>query len=336
MLENLEGEATLPGADAEIETPAERVKSKRELDMEAIGIGRLKLLEEETGVKLTDTDEDSPNTEVKAQIETQLADTEPAVIEATADRRVRIKVDGVEQEVPLADVVRQFQKNSAADRRLEEATQLLKAARESVTQAITASAPEKPAVDPGAQGSEDVQAAVQDALASLFAGDETDAAAKLTQAIKNAQQQLQQPQVAPTLDVNEIVERVQQQQSVQAALNKVRTDYPELYNNRDLERLTYQKVLDKEAEGTSRADALLAAAQEVYALIGKTPAGDQAPTEKPAADTQREQKLALKANKDRIPTASVAAPNSQQEAAETPSSIIAQIAAKRLGQGLAR
>ena len=61
--------------------------------------------------------EDSPPAEEPEQGEAQEATPQ----EQPTEQMVRVKVDGVEEEVPLSKVLAQYQKNSAADRRLEEA-----------------------------------------------------------------------------------------------------------------------------------------------------------------------------------------------------------------------
>jgi hypothetical protein len=53
-------------------------------------------------------------------------------VDQLARMRVKVKIDGQEQEVSGADLVRDFQKAGAADKRLEEATRLLKEVKQTV------------------------------------------------------------------------------------------------------------------------------------------------------------------------------------------------------------
>lgn len=309
-----------------------RPKTKRELDMEALEESHLRRFEQESGVKLI---EDKPSTakqgEVDGQLAAQLSDGAD-VIADTAGKMVKVKVDGVEQDVSLDEVLRSYQKGNAADRRLEEATKLLKEAKEQVQQRPAPQPQQEPAVTPpAAAGPDDLDAAVKTALSHLFAGDDETAAKELSAVIARSARGAT-PQ-APALDVNQIAEQLQQRMSVQSALDTIKTDYPALVEDPDLEALTLFKVQTKEAGGTPRAQALLDAAAEVYKTIGKQ-SGRQNPDPTPAPQTSREQKLARKAALDSLPAASASAAQHQVEEDASPSAVIAAMAAKRLGQSM--
>jgi pimeloyl-ACP methyl ester carboxylesterase len=62
------------------------------------------------------------------QLQRQVQDAAPTVIDNFDNVVVKRKVNGVEELVPLADVMRTHQKTAAADQRLEEATRLLREA----------------------------------------------------------------------------------------------------------------------------------------------------------------------------------------------------------------
>ena len=62
------------------------------------------------------------------QLQRQVQDAAPTVIDNFDNVLVKRKVNGVEETVPLADVMRTHQKAAAADQRLEEATRLLREA----------------------------------------------------------------------------------------------------------------------------------------------------------------------------------------------------------------
>ena len=66
--------------------------------------------------------EEAPSEEVEAKSEAP-QETQPT------EQMVRVKVDGQEEEVPLSRVLAQYQKNSAADRRLEEASKAIAEAK---------------------------------------------------------------------------------------------------------------------------------------------------------------------------------------------------------------
>ena len=96
----------------------ERPLSARELAMEELHAKRRQEIATELGG------------EIDEQIATQTED-EPAQPDTQAQAStVRVKVDGEELDVPLDELKRQYQKNAAADKRLEEASRLLREAKE--------------------------------------------------------------------------------------------------------------------------------------------------------------------------------------------------------------
>ncbi len=303
-------------ATEEAKTP---YKSKRQNDMEALEAGHYKRQVEELG--LTD-ESDSEGGDTDVQLAAQLEDPATAgMIEQTEGRRVRVKVDGVEHEVLLDEVLRSYQKGSAADRRLEEATRLLAEAR--VAQQAQPPQQELPATpEPGA---DDLKTAVKGAFEKLYAG-ESDAAVEQMVALLARKA----PPAVEAPNIEQIAVQLQQNTDTRAALAKIETDFPDIMANSDLEMLTYMKVQQKEAEGTPRARAMIDAATEVYSAMGKAPGR---PVE--AATNQRDQKLARKAGLDTVRTANVAAAQPSEPQEENPSAIIAAMAKRRLGQSMA-
>ena len=328
--------ATLPEDALSDDANTPRPKTAREAAMEALEANHLKRLEEESGVKLTADDLLTDD-----QLQTQLADTPPSsapapvpaldvapdVIADVAGKKVRVKIDGVEQEVGLEDVLRSYQKGSAADRRLEEATLLLKQAKEQAQQQPAPQPQTEHAVTPPPAGPDGLKTAVQSALNHLYQGDEERAAAELAevmaQSARNATPQ------APTIDVDQIATQLQQRMEVQNALQRVKTDYPDIYGSDDLQALTLMKVQARESEGASRSQAILDAAEDVYKLLGKKPGRQDAPP-----PTPRDQKLARKAALDQIQAANVTESASAQDADESPSAVIQAMAQRRLGQSM--
>lgn len=326
----------MPGMNNENATPTEdvslddmdnpnRSKSPRELAMERMEAQHFARIQAENGeipTPVTPTqDEDDPADD---QIAHQL--TSDDVIADPAGKRIRVKVDGVEQDVALDEVIRSYQKGSAADRRLEEATRLLKEAREAATPQPTKTDPTpEPAATPPAAGPDALVDPLKQALGHLYSGDEETAAKALADVIARSAAPAATPH-AP-LDTAQIVAQVQDQMAFQGALDKVNTDYPDLVGNSDLEQLTFIKAQGHLAGGKSRADALLAAAEDVYTLIGKKPG-------RPEPKTPRQEKIDRKAALDPVPAASMAAPGNVPEDEPSPSSVIAEMAKKRLGQTL--
>lgn len=294
------------------------IKSNREIAMEQIELANMKRMEEDTGVKLVeDEPKDEPvveATEEKPEPETH----EPKV--------VRVKIDGEERTVTEDELIRSYQKNSAADRRLEEAAQLL---REAEQRALQVKEQTKPTVEPDTG----LQDEVKETLAAIYGGDEEAAAAALTKLMsKNRGGDQPTPQVAQP-SVDELANAVQEKLVFDQAVAKVQTDYPDLVSDRNLEMLTVMRTNEAIAQGVSRAQALLAAAEEVYRSVGKEPVGRSDTTNKPRTNSRLENKEKLDPVRAASSTAVTPTVNAEED---NPSSVIQEMAARRLGQSLPR
>ncbi len=253
------------------------------------------------------------------------------------ETRVKVKVDGQEIELPLSEVVRSYQKDAAATKRLQEATRLL---------AIAGQQANKVAQIPQSENNQDVpgddaaakqarRSQIKGALAKLYEGDEEGAADELDQLFE--QGATQQRATQASIDPAQIVTQVRQQLAVESAYSEVRSDYPELFHDTErgivLGKETHARMVAKVAEGLPYDQALQESAEEVAALFGIAKAGrQQAQPQRTARDT----KLGRKAALDTPEAANVVAgkPNSPAEAPNV-SSVIAEMARNRLGQSLA-
>lgn len=316
-------DATLTeGVSDDAGTPP-RAKSQRELAMDMIDAANLRRLEEETGVSLTEvTPETVPA--ARAQIEAHLSDD---VITDFEGKKVVIKVDGATQEIPLADVIREHQKGRAADRRLEEATALLQAAKLQAQQAPAPAAPpvSEPVTTPGP-----VEERIRQATASLYEGD-TDTFVKVMSEIVAAPRGEESP--ATALSVEDVADEVQQRLAVDTAFATIQRDYPDVIADPDIELLTTIKVNQRVASGMPRDQAMIEGAKEVYTLLGKEMPGRPAR----GAGESRDEKLARKNTMDKIPVATVAAGTSVEDEAgeKDPSQLIREMSRRRMGQTMA-
>ena len=300
---------------AEEVEPVERPLTERERALEAIASSRTALIEEETGQSLTDT-------QMAKQLAEPVADPEPA--KEPEVQKIKVKVDGVEQEVDVDTLVRTFQKNSAADRRLEEATRLLREAEERAAQAEAAPAKEQES----GQTPEDLRNEAATIIDKMYDGDKDAAADALIQLLAKAKGGDQPTRTPVEVDEGAITNRVLERMAVQTAFDKVKTDYPEIISNKDLEILAALKIDRAVAQGTPRAQAMLEAADEIYKTIGKVPVGRQ---QEPVANARKDNKARL----DNIPTATASAAPAESPAENlSPSAVIAEMARKRLGQSL--
>lgn len=273
--------------------------------------------------------EDEQQIEQQDQLAAQMGDEE--VITDPGSRKVRVKVDGVERDVTLDEVLRNFQKGSAADRRLEEATQLLNEARQRASgipeQAApeTGQAPERQSVNLP----DDVESHIQKALDAIYTGEHDIAKKAFKEALAQSMGGQKPTQEMGDAEYAKIANRVQQQLEVDTALARIKTDYPEIISNPDVELLTAIKVDSLVAGGKPRATAMLEAADEVYGTLGFKKKGRQEETQ----SESRDEKLRRKAERDRVPAANANAPTTPDvNTPVSPSALIASIAASRMGQ----
>ena len=299
--------------------------SPRMRNLDAIAATRLAQLSEETNMEVAPVEEGlTTESQVAAQLEAQPV----APVE-----KVKVKVDGTELEVSQEELVRTFQKNAAADKRLEEATRLLREAEQLAATRAAAPAPQEsqtqpaPTEDPVTKLREDAA----DTLAKLYDGDQDAATEALVALMLKVSGGGQPTQQTPAIDPSALTEQVLEQLSFKDALNKVQTDYPDLVADQNLERLTAMRAEELIAAGKPRSEALLEAADGLYKSLGKAPVGRQpTPTEAPKTTRQ-----ANKERLDPVPTAHASALPATAPMESNPSSVIAELAKNRLGQSSA-
>jgi hypothetical protein len=337
--------STTPAAPA-AEAPQ---KTPREAALEALEARHQAEMAKANGWELEAEPEPEPSPEPQPQdqLQTQLADPapepEPA---ATLPAKVKVKIDGEEAEVPVDDLVRQYQKNATADKRLAEATRLLREAQEAeaqrllreqqhqqyLQQQLEQQQQQAPTQNPAG---DDPLAAGKDFIKALFSGDEENAEAKLVEMLAGRQQAQAAP--APILDVNEIAstvaQQVQQKLVVESVLNQNRRDYPEMYADPDLEALALTKIQRMQAEeGTDFFAALDTVSKQMAQKFGWS-AAQQEPgrREDPVpATSSRATKLEAKQKIDNVSSINTkTAPTEPQP--EDASSIIAAMKAARAG-----
>lgn len=310
-------------SDDDAPESAVALRSARDIAMEQIELANLRRMEEESGVKLIQEDADP------APVDDQLEDQIAAPAQTPATRVV--KVDGEERTVTEDELIRSYQKNAAADRRLEEAARLLHEANERAAQlAAQIEQNTYPVEQPEAPA--DLRDQVKSALTAIYGGDEDQAAEALTNLLtKNRGGDQPTPQVVlPSVD--QLAAEVEARLEINAAFAKFKADYPDLIADPDLEMLTANKINRLVATGTPRAVAMLEAGAEVYQMLGKNSSGRQAEPEAPRANTRQDNKAKL----EPVRAASSAAALPETDLEGDPSSVIQEMAARRLGQSLPR
>jgi hypothetical protein len=145
---------------------------------------------------------------------------------------VRTKVDGKEELVPLDKVVAQYQKNSTADVRLEEATRLLKEAKERQDSATTGK--EKAEADAAATAAEEnLESVKKKMFDDMYEGRTEEASAALNQIInQSVEAALKGRGVTATPDeaavIARVVPAVEQSLAMKSALKQFRKDFPKI------------------------------------------------------------------------------------------------------------
>jgi hypothetical protein len=283
------------------------------------------------------------------QLEAQLNDPAPepaAAPAAGAPSKVKVKIDGEEAEVPVEDLVRQYQKNSTADKRLAEATRLLREAQEAEAARLLREQQlqqyqdqlqqqqlQQQQVQEPNPADVDAVAARKDFLKALFEGDEESALSKLDEMLAGRQQA---QAATPILDVDQIAQavthNVQQKLVVESVLTRNRSDYPEMYADPDMESLALAKIQRKQAEeGIDFFSALDTVSKELATKFNWGAVQEPGRRDDPAPTTSsRAQKLEQKRTIDNVTSINTkTAPN--EPAPEDASSIIAAMKAARAG-----
>lgn len=304
---------------------AEQSNDPRMDAIERIAVGRRAALAEEVDGEIGNTEPEpapEPEETVDDQIAAQAVEPEPK-----EDQKVRVKVDGVEMELPLSEVVKSYQKDAAATKRLQAATELLRAAEERAAAAEQV----KTQIQDEAPSDEESLGRIKEAFSKLYEGDEDGAAQAMLALLAKGAKQTVATQ-APQVDTDAIAAAVKQQLEVDSAYEKVRSDYPELFAESErgivLGRETYQRMTQKASAGISHAQALRESAEEVAALFGVQKAGRS----DPPVSTARDEKLARKSKLDNPRAANVVAGGVQSPAEQNVSATIQEIARSRLGQ----
>ena len=325
---------------ADNEESAVHTPSARESAMEAIAAQRRQSLADD-GVDMGSAEgtanEDGQDNANAVQLAAQLGQDERPTM-ATDTMRVKVKVDGEEIDLPLSEVVKSYQKDAAASKRLQEATRLLQIAEQQASKlAQNENQENNPAgqkVDSQPQDKEARRGKIKDAFTKLYEGDEDGAVEAMLQIV--GESGAPAATQSPVIDTQAIAAQVRQQLDVESAYSETRQDYPDLFSDTErgvvLGKETYARMVAKESSGIPRSQAMHEAAAEVAALFGIQKSGRQT-TEKPR--TARDTKLERKANLDIPDSANVVAGN-KQSPAEAPnvSSVIAEMAKSRLGQSL--
>lgn len=299
--------------------PEPRPLSERDLAMEEIAKrttdARLRELGEEPAHDAPKPDPaPEPDPDIDPEDKRAAPEPEEVVIDSTdlSRYKVRAKIDGVEEIVTLDQAMRQFQKNGAADKRLAEATRLLKEAQETVKQKeiIPESAP-----------TFDESGADEEFIDSLFEGDKEKSKQALRKLVSSRQQQ---PSFDTEKFMQEIVPTVKQQLSIENALDRFRKDNADIVDDPYLTTITERFWQEEIDSGKDQAAALEDAGKRTRDwLTAKGVSSTRTST-----TMSREEKLERKRAMDSLPATSARA-TTPEEVPMSTSDVIADMRRKR-------
>jgi hypothetical protein len=311
--------------DAPEDTPA--VKSQRELAMESIAAGRTDYLSAEIGHRVDeDPAEIEPEEVVKVneaikideEVSKQLDD---GLLHGDLGKvKVLAKIDGEEVEVTVDQMLRQYQKNSAADKRLADATRILEQAK---AQQIKPE-PEKeppPEIDELAVGKEFIN--------SMMEGDEEKALQAWVKATRK-ERNVPTPEDSTKLEeklTSKVTQSVKQQIEAEAVLSQFQKDFPEIPADPYLAQLAETFWQEELNSGKGFGPGLQEAGKRVRDWLGEKTGGKQ---KDDTTTIHRAEKLDRKSGIDTIPGANVRA-TTVEEPVQNASSIIAEMRKARGG-----
>ena len=303
-------------ATAHTPTEQEVAQNPRMLAMDAIRVQR------------DGDDEQTSNNAADDQLALQ-TETAPRVLTDGLDRTmVRVKVDGVEQEIPVADVVRSYQKDAAAQARLNEATRVLEEARRTAAAATKPPAAVEQAAAPTHTTPIPEPETVKGFVEALFEGDTekaVEAFAKLglnTGRSDGATLDLEQVQA-------QLTPAIKQQLIDDSALERFEKANADLAADPHLVSVTNNFIQDAVNGGTPYAEALEVGAKRTRDWLASI--GAAKPGSEPTASAHQPSKLERKASIDEVQALNRTA-NTTQDAPVSVSNTIAEMKKAR-GQG---
>ncbi len=231
---------------------------------------------------------------------------------------VKVKVDGVEQDVPVSEVVKSYQFEAAARTRLAEANRILSDAR------ATAAAALPPAkvdgVDTGAETTAASNESLGEFVDTLFEGDKEKAVAALAKLGITGRSNGPIPDLAQLEE--QLTPVIRQRLIDDSALEKFRTENADLEQDPHLVEVVNRNITAAVEAGRPYSEALGIGAQKTRDWL--TSIGAAKPKPEPTTTATQSSKLERKAGIDEIQTLNRTA-NTTAAAPQSVSDTIAQM-----------
>lgn len=316
--------ATRKDVQQEQETETEVVASEnpRNNRLEEIAEENHRLMLEELGqkeqVEDAPTQDEAPNTP---------ADPHSVSEDDLANMRVKTKVDGIEEEHSVADLIKSYQKDSAASRRLEEAAKKqreidARAAELDAREAALNDAANKP--DDG-KPPRDRDAKLSEAISALYEGDEDRTKAAFNELFEGERLPATQPQ--ESVDPAVIAEQVRQRIRNEDAMAKFHNDYETIVSDPFLVKVADTYLAQALQDGIEYGEALKKAGDSTLEWLKTKGVG--------ANKTSREEKLSRKHSLDEPTTTGTRSAGAEEAPIETSEQAAANIIAEmRRARGL--
>lgn len=256
--------------------------------------------------------QDKPKTDVNSQVDAALV-----LVDDLDHKTVRIKLDGQEQEMKLSDVVRGFQKEAVASKRLNEATAKLKEADEYLAKAKSAPVNEQQNQQ---YAGDDVKVVAKSAIEALLNGDEEGAAEALERLANRRGNSTEQA------NTSDVALEVKRQLEVDSALTEFQAEYADVVSDPYLAGITNNFLKEEMQTGAhgGMSDALKAAGDKARDWLANL-TGIKTYNQR---STIRNDRVAKKAGMEQIPANSASAA-SLSEPEESAADVINQMRKER-------
>ncbi len=276
------------------------------------------------------------------QTELQTGDETVLDEAALAKIKVRVKVDGVEEEITGLEMKRRAQKSAAADKRLEEASQLLRDvhALHKATPATTPATPAPPVGGDGKGGTGNSPAAPatdasldatgKEFLTALFEGDETKAMEALKKVLGGRAGESEGSTPTEADLIAKITPAVKQQLAVESALDGFAKKHGDIVKDPVLASLAdgFLAEVQKTDPDLAFDAALEKSAERVRGWLADKGVKPPAPSPSPGPTASRTEKLEAKRQADQVAGASTRA-SAPVPQVQTPSDVIAEMRKSR-------